>query len=178
MIEVWREVEGYNKRYEVSSLGNVRSRFYGTLSQKEDKRGYLTVTLRENGKSKRVSVHRLVAKAFVENPNNCDTVNHKDENKKNNKRNNLEWVTGANNTAYSSSRPIRQYEIWGKPIRKWINATQASKELGIPAYGITNCCKGLTRTYKGYVWKYQQKDYKRGQMNKKEHKGYYKLAEP
>lgn len=178
MNEVWKQVEGYGGRYEVSNLGNVRSKFYGELSQRETPDGYLTVSLRDNKKNKRVRVHRLVAKAFVKNIYGCDVVNHKDENKKNNKSNNLEWVTAENNSKYSSCRPIRQYEVWGKPVRKWLGVTEASKELGISREGITNCCKGITRTYKGYVWKYEQENYVRGQMNKKEHKGYYKLAEP
>lgn len=177
MLEYWRQVKGYNNRYEVSNLGNVRSKYNGLLKQKEND-GYLEVSLRDNGKNKKVRVHRLVAEAFIPNPDELKTVNHKDENKKNNKRNNLEWVTSENNTRYSSCRPIIQYEIWGKPVRKWIGAKDAGKELGISPQGIISCCKGITKTYKNYVWKFQNKEYIRGKNNIKDHKGYYKLIEP
>lgn len=110
MIEEWKPVVGYEGLYEVSSLGRVRSldRFYyrlhkgKVLSPTKDRYGYLTVTLNCNGKSKTIKIHRLVAQAFIENPDNLPQVNHKDENPSNNNVDNLEWCTAKYNNNYGT----------------------------------------------------------------------------
>ena len=110
MIEEWRPVVGYEGLYEVSNTGQVRSldRFYyrlhkgKVLSPTKDRYGYLTVTLNCNGKSKTIKIHRLVAQAFLPNPDNLPQVNHKDEDKTNNNVTNLEWCTAKYNVNFGT----------------------------------------------------------------------------
>lgn len=113
MKEIWKPVVGYEGYYEVSNLGNVRSlkrKGYknGNLRQGEKTTGYLIVVLYKDGKGTTKSVHRLVAKAFIPNPKNKPQVNHIDSNRKNNKVENLEWVTRAENAqhAYDSGSRV------------------------------------------------------------------------
>ena len=98
MSEEWRDIKGYEEKYQVSNLGRVKSLKdrYGNYREKilkysKNNRGYLTVSLCKNSKVKLFTVHRLVAQAFIENSNNYPEVNHKDENKENNRVDNLEW---------------------------------------------------------------------------------------
>ncbi len=116
---VWRQVVGYENLYEVSSCGLVRSlprvvnqkNAFGTLSTiqykgkvltpREDKDGYLTITLSQQGESRTRKVHRLVAQAFINNPLCLEEVNHKDFNKTNNKECNLEWISTVDNLKHS-----------------------------------------------------------------------------
>lgn len=123
MIEEWRPIEGYEGLYEVSSYGRVRSldRYVRTcyeayklqkgkiLSPAKDKFGYLKVVLNCNGKHKTINVHRLVAEAFIPNPDNFPQVNHRDEDKTNNIVDNLEWCDAKYNISYGS-RNIRRRE--------------------------------------------------------------------
>lgn len=110
MIEEWRPVVGYEGLYEVSSYGRVRSldRYCyrlqkgKVLSPAKDRYGYLTVTLNCNGKSKTIKIHRLVAQAFLPNPDNLPQVNHKDENKINNIVYNLEWCDAKYNNNFGT----------------------------------------------------------------------------
>ena len=118
MIEEWRTIEGYEGLYEVSSYGQVRSfdRYVKysdgrihlhkgkVLSPIKDKDGYLQVVLNCNGKRKRIKVHRLVAQAFILNIDNLPQVNHKDEDKTNNRVDNLEWCTAKYNVNFGTAR--------------------------------------------------------------------------
>lgn len=103
MTEEWKNIEGYEGRYKVSSFGQI----YSYISDKMlkptiDSDGYEVVGLFLNNQQKKKKVHRLVAKAFIENPNNYDQVNHKDENKTNNNVDNLEWCNTRYNINYGS----------------------------------------------------------------------------
>lgn len=116
--EIWRDIANYEGRYQISSLGNVKRLAYsyidtwgtGRFRQKSEivlktrpnKFGYKMIDLRLYGQRKRVYVHRLVAQAFIPNPNNLPQVNHKDENKLNNNVDNLEWCTHAYNQQYGT----------------------------------------------------------------------------
>lgn len=110
-MEIWKDIEGFDGYYSVSSYGRVRAnkrrieksngvvcvREAREMVQTESKDGYLTVKLSANGRSKRIPVHRLVASAFLPHCKGVDEVNHKDFNRKNNHVENLEWVTHAGN---------------------------------------------------------------------------------
>ena len=102
-MEIWEDIEGYEGIYQVSSLGKVKSlNFNHTKKEKIlkpffNRDGYLSVNLYKEGKRKQYLVHRLVAKVFIPNPENKLEVNHKDEDKTNNKVENLEWVTSKEN---------------------------------------------------------------------------------
>lgn len=90
-MEIWREIEEY-PNYMVSNFGNVKSlKTNKILKQYKNNSGYLTIQLCKNGMVKGFLVHRLVAQAFLPNPNNLPEVNHKDENKTNNIVSNLEY---------------------------------------------------------------------------------------
>lgn len=115
MEEIWKEVSGYEGYYEVSNLGNVRSvdrvivKSDGVVMPRRAKAmkrclnqdGYLTVKLSKNGKSERIAVHRLVALAFIPNPNNLSEVNHIDFDRTNSRIDNLEWVSHRDNVQYT-----------------------------------------------------------------------------
>lgn len=105
-------------------------------------------------------MHRLVAEAFIPNPNNYPYVNHKDENKQNPKANNLEWCTMEYNFEYgtarermikSKSRRVYQYDVKGNLIKIWAS-TKECKRNGF--FGVCNCCNGKAQTCKGYIWSY------------------------
>lgn len=109
--EIWRPVVGYEGLYEVSSYGRVRSLdrydsrnhfIKGRIMKFRNCRGYLRVTLCNNGLYNQISVHRLVAQAFIPNPDNLPMVNHKDEDKTNNIVENLEWCDAKYNNSYGT----------------------------------------------------------------------------
>ena len=122
--EIWKPVVGYEGLYEVSDWGNVKSlrfrnqKFAKNLTQKTNNKGYKVVDLTQKGKTKVALVHRLVAMAFVDNPNKHPIVNHKDENPLNNQADNLEWCTYSYNTTYSMNI---------HPERRKINANNLEK---------------------------------------------------
>lgn len=106
--EIWKDVNDYNGLYQISNLGNVKSIHYRHTNVekilkpyiKED--GYVVVCLTKNRRIKWHRVHRLVAEAFINNPDNLPEVNHKDENKLNNRVDNLEWCTSSYNKNYGT----------------------------------------------------------------------------
>lgn len=125
MKEIWKDIPEYEKIYQVSNLGNVRvlDRFVnsaiknnsivkrkGKILKQYNKGGYLQVTLTINNKRKYYNVQRLVALAFIPNPNNLPQVNHKDENPLNNNVSNLEWCTAKYNCNYGN----RNSKIYNK----------------------------------------------------------------
>ena len=99
--EIWKDVPDY-EGYQISNLGNVYSLKSNKMLTKQDKRGYLVVTLYKDNKKHYISVHRLVALAFIPNPYHYEQVNHKDEDKKNNVVENLEWCTSEYNINYGT----------------------------------------------------------------------------
>ena len=114
MEEIWKDIKGYEGLYQVSNLGRVKSlshivqRKFSSYSVKEkilkpakDKQGYHYLVLCVNCKTKTFQVHRLVAQAFIENPNSLPCINHKDENPSNNRVDNLEWCTYSYNNTYN-----------------------------------------------------------------------------
>lgn len=183
LVEEWRPIEGFEGLYEVSNLGNVKSveRYvfhlrYGKKFIKEKIRkpidsgiGYLQVVLFKNGKRKNHLVHRLVAEAFISNPNNLPQVNHKDEDKTNNNVNNLEWCTSKYNNNYgtakarisekhinhpSMSKVVFQYTLNGKLIAEFPSTHEAERRTGVNRGNICSCCRGNYKSAGGYKWKY------------------------
>ena len=113
MNEIWKDIEGYEGKYQVSNLGNVKSLNYKNSGKEQnialcnDADGYLLVNLRLNNKVKTKRVHRLVAQAFIPNPENKPQVNHIDGNKKNNKIENLEWCTCEENQRHAWDKGLK-----------------------------------------------------------------------
>lgn len=155
--ELWKDCKGYEGKYQVSSNGRVwsiKSQQY--LAARSDKEGYLLLTLyAKNGKAKTEKVHRLVALAFIDNPNGFPQVNHKDENKANNCVDNLEWVSASYNVNYGT-RSKRAGKLLSKPVycfelnRTFNSQTIAAKELGLKQALISAVCYGLQKTTGGY----------------------------
>lgn len=160
MEEIWKDVDGYEGLYQVSSLGRVR-RGSRMLRQSNAGKGYLSVMLSMDGCTKRVYVHRLVAAAFIPNPSLLPCVNHRDETRTNNTVGNLEWCTYAYNNTYGTckareaatkSRPVEQLKN-GEVIRRWSSGTEAGR-CGYGQTSINDCCNGKSKTHKGYEWRF------------------------
>lgn len=150
--EVWKDCKGYEGIYQVSNYGrvwSVRSQKY--LYGSKDKDGYLRVNLTaKNGKIKLERIHRLVAIAFLENPFNYPQVNHKDENKSNNRVDNLEWCNAEYNNTYSKGKKVYCIEL-----QKEYSCSQgAMRDLGVDGSDIRKCCKGQKKSAGSYHWRY------------------------
>lgn len=124
MKEIWKDIRGYEGRYQVSNLGNVKSLNYNNLGHernlklKKNPCGYFIVHLYGETKDEYKTVHRLVAECFLKNENNFPQINHKDENKLNNNFDNLEWCDNRYNTIYSIKKHPERYKGNGKYKRK------------------------------------------------------------
>ena len=184
MEEIWKDIKGYEGQYQVSNTGKVRS-LQRTLSSgccgigrtiKElvlrpytDHHGYLRLQLSKNSKTKKFLVHRLVAEAFIPNPNGYRCVNHKDETHTNNSVENLEWCTHKYNSNYgtikerkrakqlnhpSISKRVEQLDKKGNHIAFFPSVHEAERFYNIKGNDVFQCCRGLRKTAKGFIWKY------------------------
>jgi hypothetical protein len=161
--EIWKDIPGYEGLYKVSNLGNVFSlRSERCLAQHPVKGGYLLVPLALGGKRRFWLVHRLVAMAFIPNPDNLPEVNHKDENTTNNHEKNLEWCTRKYNANYgtalqrmaaTNSKPVVQLK-GGEVVKTYESIKAAGEDTGFDRGNISKCCTGKSRTYKGYEWRF------------------------
>ena len=169
-LEEWKQIIGFPS-YLVSNYGRVKSlsRDYKYGSHEDiilsptNRRGYLGVTLFRDGKRYHKAVHRLVAEAFIPNPNNLPCVNHKDENRTNNSADNLEWCTHEYNSHYGAcrekiskgvSRKVAQYAKTGELIKIWDSMTSASEYVGITISSISYCCKHYPKfSAGGFKWR-------------------------
>ena len=163
-MEIWRPVPSYEGLYEVSNTGKIRSLcarygYHNELKQCAGSKGYLLVTLCRKGKQRTVNVHRIVADVFIPNPSNFPCVNHKDQNKKNNKASNLEWCSYAHNNTYAD-RARKSGIRRGMPVRcietgeTFYSAHEASRMMNIKQSGICMCCNGKLKTSGGYHWEF------------------------
>ena len=174
-LEIWKDITGYEGLYQVSNLGNVKSLNYNKTGKEKilkggkGKDGYLQVVLCKEDKRKTHTIHRLVATAFIDNPNNLPQVNHIDENNTNNCVDNLEWCNCKYNINYGTrnkrvskaqenrkdiSKLILQFTKDGDFVRRWNSVREVERELGIYHSNISNCCKGKYKTAGGYKWGY------------------------
>lgn len=177
MIEIWKDIPGYEGLYQVSNLGRIKSILFRNR-QIEYKRerilipqpngtGYLKTILSKNGIFKQYLIHRLGAMAFLPNPENLPQINHKDENKHNNKVDNLEWCTEKYNHEYGTriNREIKlKQEKYGIPVmQKDLNDNiikcftcirEANRETGVGRKEIKRVCEGIYSQAGGYKWSY------------------------
>ncbi len=190
MEEIWKDVVGYEGLYQVSNLGRVKSLNHVRKNGKSGEymqRGkilqnltscckYYQVGLSKNGRVKLLTVHRLVAEAFIHNPDNKPQVNHIDGNKLNNCIDNLEWCTRSENqlrawknglqvftnnqlksvtkNGIPLAKPVNQYDKNKNFIKRWNSMKEVECSLNIPNSNITDCCKGKRKSAGGFIWKY------------------------
>lgn len=156
------DIKGYEGIYAITSCGKVwsykRKKFLNPI---RNQKGYERVFLSTNKGGKNFPIHKLVATAYIPNPNNFPQINHKDENKENNSVNNLEWCTNKYNSNYGT-RNIRMARAkWRKVLcielnRIFDSEKQAEAELKIGVSRISECCSGKNKTAGGYHWKYAE----------------------
>lgn len=132
-------------------------------------KGYFRVGLYRNDEYKHFFVHRLVAEAFIPNPLNLPQVNHKNENKQDNRVENIEWISAIgnsnhgtrnsriskNNTNGKLSKPVLQYSLDGKFIKEWSSVCEVQRQLGFHQSNISACCNGKRRYAHSFIWKYK-----------------------
>lgn len=171
--EEWRDIPGYEGYYKVSNKGRIYSipriganghKYGGSLCAITSRyQTYLGACLCKDGKQRTYSVHRLVAIAFIPNPENLPIVNHKDENPMNNNVENLEWCDQKYNAGYGTAIarrvikqriPIYQMTANGEIVKRFESMTRASLELGISMSVLTCACQGRNMLAAGYRWRY------------------------
>ena len=171
MLEIWKDVKGYEGLYQVSNTGKVRSLHYRKTDKVCElkpylmKTGYCRVHLHKpNGEIEDFLIHRLVAEAFIPNPDNLPQVNHKDECKTNNCVENLEWCDNFYNSNYGThnervgkahSKTVFQITLDGKFVKEWKSTREVERILGINTTCISLACRGIYKTAGGYIWRYK-----------------------
>lgn len=180
MSREWRDIRGYEGRYQVSDDGYVRSlpdidprgRFVGgvVLRAAQSEKGYLRVSIAD----KTFKVHRLVAEAFIPNTQGLPQINHKNGVKSDNRRGNLEWcnnsmnqthrhrvlgqasaMTGRTGALCKNSKPVRARSVADGATYEFAGASEAARVLGVGQSGISLAARGELRSYKGYIWEYK-----------------------
>ena len=161
--EVWKDIYCYEGQYQVSDIGNVRSvdridsrgrKLRGLILKPIcEKDGYLTVNIYKNGIRKNKKIHRLVAEAFIPNPNGLPQVNHIDEVKDNNNVDNLEWCTSKYNNSHGTrnervSKKVRAVNIETGEVITFNSMVEAGRN----GYGngeVSKACRGIYKTNTG-----------------------------
>jgi hypothetical protein len=176
-VEIWKNIKGYEGKYQVSNLGRIKSlyRWNGKAFYKREhimesyinnKNGYIYIALMKNNKNKNCRLHRLVAEAFIPNPENKPQVNHIDGDKTNNNANNLEWCTQSENELHAYNKGLAnsdnkkfkvfQYDMQGNLLNIYDSLQEASDKTGVHiskiSYCINNKYKYRNKREK-YVWK-------------------------
>ncbi len=188
--EIWKDIPGYEGIYQVSNLGSIKRlplgkqwpsrKTHNNLRVLRDRNGYLSVNLSRENSTKWWLVHRLVAIAFIPNPQGYPCVNHKDENKRNNRADNLEWCSYEYNANYGlgrerqkisrannpldyisrrlvgemNSKAVKQLSKDGQLIATYASLTEASQATGINISTIIRQCKGYTKGVRKYKFQY------------------------
>ena len=164
----------YEGLYKVSNLGRILNLNYRNTGRAElmtpvdNGTGYLKIQIWKNGKPKTCLVHRLVAQTFIPNPNNLPQVNHIDQDKTNNRVENLEWKSPKGNCNHGTrneriakantngirSKPVLQLSLSGELIREWPSVAECGRN-GFTQSAVCNCCNGKLPHYKGFKWMYK-----------------------
>lgn len=168
-MEQWKDIEGYEGQYQISNYGRVKSLNYNNTKKEKilkfgkNTGGYLHVVLCKDGKIKNYLVHRLVAQAFLPNPNNYEEVNHKNEDKTMNHLENIEWCDRKYNINYGTrterqaktlAKAVNQYSLDGKLLATFPSIHEVQRVLGFATQCISKCCIGKLKTAYKYKWRY------------------------
>lgn len=163
MAEEWKDIPSYEGIYQVSNYGKIRSLNYRRTGQtqlrapQDNGRGYMIVQLSKENKCKWYLVHRLVAQAFIPNPEDKPTVNHIDGDRANNSVENLEWATYGENNAHSYRHNGRKSAL-AQPIycietgEVYSSSYDAARKTGFPQQSINKCANGKIKQSHGYHW--------------------------
>lgn len=174
--EIWKDLKDYEGLYQVSNFGRIRniSRLVNDngglniikqkiLKPSKDSSGYLQIVLTKNKIRKSYKVHRLIALTFIPNPKNFLQINHKNENKLDNRAENLEWCTHKYNCNYGTRNyrctkhcyhKINQYDNNFNFIKTYNSLKEAELETGIKYQCISACCRKIINQSGGYIWRY------------------------
>ena len=179
IVEEWRDIAGYEGLYQVSDWGRVRSldRIITTKNGKRHYKGkilelytkkdeYVVCKLYNVGITQHFRVNRIVAEAFIPNPENKPCVDHINGDRKNNRAENLRWCTQPENNSFDLYiekqryrkdliKTVYQYTIDGKLINTYKSTKEVERLLGFCNSNISKCCNGKIKTYKGYIWRYE-----------------------
>lgn len=169
MTEVWKDIVGYEGKYQVSNIGRVKSIVFKGVSKETifslwiNRFGYPMVSLRKDGIKKAYSVHRLVYEAFVGPIPDGMQVNHINEVKTDNRVSNLNLMTPKENVNWGTrnericklvKKPVTQILKDGTEFFTFFSAIDAERELGVAHQTISKCCKGKEKSAGGFLWKY------------------------
>jgi len=194
-MKSWKPVVGYEEYYIVSSEGEVFSlRTNKIMREFNSPQGYKRVELNVGGMAIKKSVHRLVAEAFIPNPNNYPVINHKDENPQNNNVDNLEWCTYKYNTNYGTcierrvantdykygfenarSEKVYQFDLEGNLVDVFGSMHEAERATGFDSGSISKVCTGALKQYRGYVWSKTKEFNYQERRNTKFKKGFIEM---
>lgn len=179
----WKDIVGYENEYQINQFGEIRTlkdspklKKYDVLKPQKSKRnGYVYQMLYKNGKEKLLRVHRLVAMAFLPNPNNLPQVNHKDGNKQNNSVDNLEWCEQSDNMKHAyknglqipsenqrkaiiNTNKLKQKKVCqikdSEIINTFSGISEASRQTKISISCISRCCNLKRKSTTGYEWRF------------------------
>ena len=168
MIELWRNIiiDNNETNYLISNTGLVKNKITGKILKNSlSNDGYYCVGLAINKKNCRKRVHRLVATAFIENPNNYPYVNHINGIKTDNNVENLEWCTPQQNTQHAwdtglavsvKKISVIQYDFLGNFIAAYDSLSQAARALNLSEPKISACCNGNRKSHGGYQWRFSK----------------------
>lgn len=183
MDEIWKDIEGYEGLYQISTMGRVKSlprinlcvdktyiRKGKVLKGSPDKDGYLCVHLSKGGAQRKFPIHRIVAKHFISNPQKYGQVNHKNEIVDDNRSENLEWCDCAYNIRYGTgikrraklqtnrhgSKKVLQFTMNGEFVREFPSTMEVVRVYGFRQSHINECCLGKAKSSYGYIWKYAE----------------------
>ena len=168
-MQIWKDIEGYKGHYQISNYGNVRSlKKDAFLMKGAYLKGYKIISLWKNGIGKMFRIHRLVAAAFIPNPENKPCIDHIDGNRTNNHADNLRWVTAKENSnnynapntykgkkINKGGKAVLQYDLEGNFIKEWVTTMEIQRQLNYHRSNISNCCNGLVKTAYNYIWRYK-----------------------
>ena len=181
MKEEWKLIKGYYG-LEVSNLGRVRrikhknagnagkykDKLPYILKTTRDKDGYVNISLNESGKGFHARMQRLIAEAFIPNPENKPQVNHKNGVKDDNRVENLEWCTASENIRHRidvlgvkltnniKSKVVLQYDMNMNLLKEYPSAKEAYRQTGLSQGHISQCCRGEFKQYRGFIWRYKE----------------------